>query len=306
MKLSIVTTLYRSEQYVNEFYELISSNANKITNDYEIVFVNDGSPDNSVERVLEIRKKDNKVKLIDLSRNFGHHYAIMAGLNFALGEYIYLTDCDLEVSPETIIAFNDKIVQQKIDVVYGFQETRKGRFIEKQGGGLFWKMINKLGNLDIPKNVVTERLMSRRYVENLISLGDRNLFLAGMMSWTGFSQLGVPVLKMQRKGNSTYSAMKRIKLATEAITSFSVVPLKMMFNLGILITLASILGIVFIVIRKLIFPEQILIGYTSLMIMIMLALGILVCALGIIGMYISKIFIQTQNRPLYIIKNIYA
>jgi len=306
MKLSIVTTLYRSEQYVNEFYELISSNANKITNDYEIVFVNDGSPDNSVERVLEIRKKDNKVKLIDLSRNFGHHYAIMAGLNFASGEYIYLTDCDLEVSPETIIAFNDKIVQQKIDVVYGFQETRKGRFIEKQGGGLFWKMINKLGNLDIPKNVVTERLMSRRYVENLISLGDRNLFLAGMMSWTGFSQLGVPVLKMQRKGNSTYSAMKRIKLATEAITSFSVVPLKMMFNLGILITLASILGIVFIVIRKLIFPEQILIGYTSLMIMIMLALGILVCALGIIGMYISKIFIQTQNRPLYIIKNIYA
>ena len=306
MKLSIVTTLYRSEQYVNEFYELISSNANKITNDYEIVFVNDGSPDNSVERVLEIRKKDNKVKLIDLSRNFGHHYAIMAGLNFASGEYIYLTDCDLEVSPETIIAFNDKIVQQKIDVVYGFQETRKGRFIEKQGGGLFWKMINKLGNLDIPKNVVTERLMSRRYVENLISLGDRNLFLAGMMSWTGFSQLGVPVLKMQRKGNSTYSAMKRIKLATEAITSFSVVPLKMMFNLGILITLASILGIVFIVIRKLIFPEQILIGYTSLMIMIMLALGIIVCALGIIGMYISKIFIQTQNRPLYIIKNIYA
>ncbi len=306
MKLSIVTTLYRSEQYVNEFYELISSNANKITNDYEIVFVNDGSPDNSVECVLEIRKKDNKVKLIDLSRNFGHHYAIMAGLNFALGEYIYLTDCDLEVSPETIIAFNDKIVQQKIDVVYGFQETRKGRFIEKQGGGLFWKMINKLGNLDIPKNVVTERLMSRRYVENLISLGDRNLFLAGMMSWTGFSQLGVPVLKMQRKGNSTYSAMKRIKLATEAITSFSVVPLKMMFNLGILITLASILGIVFIVIRKLIFPEQILIGYTSLMIMIMLALGIIVCALGIIGMYISKIFIQTQNRPLYIIKNIYA
>lgn len=306
MKLSIVTTLYRSEQYVNEFYELISSNANKITNDYEIVFVNDGSPDNSVECVLEIRKKDNKVKLIDLSRNFGHHYAIMAGLNFALGEYIYLTDCDLEVSPETIIAFNDKIVQQKIDVVYGFQETRKGRFIEKQGGGLFWKMINKLGNLDIPKNVVTERLMSRRYVENLISLGDRNLFLAGMMSWTGFSQLGVPVLKMQRKGNSTYSAMKRIKLATEAITSFSVVPLKMMFNLGILITLASILGIVFIVIRKLIFPEQILTGYTSLMIMIMLALGIIVCALGIIGMYISKIFIQTQNRPLYIIKNIYA
>jgi len=306
MKLSIVTTLYRSEQYVNEFYELISSNANKITNDYEIVFVNDGSPDNSVECILEIRKKDNKVKLIDLSRNFGHHYAIMAGLNFALGEYIYLTDCDLEVSPETIIAFNDKIVQQKIDVVYGFQETRKGRFIEKQGGGLFWKMINKLGNLDIPKNVVTERLMSRRYVENLISLGDRNLFLAGMMSWTGFSQLGVPVLKMQRKGNSTYSAMKRIKLATEAITSFSVVPLKMMFNLGILITLASILGIVFIVIRKLIFPEQILIGYTSLMIMIMLALGIIVCALGIIGMYISKIFIQTQNRPLYIIKNIYA
>lgn len=306
MKLSIVTTLYRSEQYVNEFYELISSNANKITNDYEIVFVNDGSPDNSVERVLEIRKKDNKVKLIDLSRNFGHHYAIMAGLNFASGEYIYLTDCDLEVSPETIIAFNDKIVQQKIDVVYGFQETRKGRFIEKQGGGLFWKMINKLGNLDIPKNVVTERLMSRRYVENLISLGDRNLFLAGMMSWTGFSQLGVPVLKMQRKGNSTYSAMKRIKLATEAITSFSVVPLKMMFNLGILITLASILGIVFIVIRKLIFPEQILTGYTSLMIMIMLALGIIVCALGIIGMYISKIFIQTQNRPLYIIKNIYA
>jgi len=306
MKLSIVTTLYRSEQYVNEFYELISSNANKITNDYEIVFVNDGSPDNSVECILEIRKKDNKVKLIDLSRNFGHHYAIMAGLNFASGEYIYLTDCDLEVSPETIIAFNDKIVQQKIDVVYGFQETRKGRFIEKQGGGLFWKMINKLGNLDIPKNVVTERLMSRRYVENLISLGDRNLFLAGMMSWTGFSQLGVPVLKMQRKGNSTYSAMKRIKLATEAITSFSVVPLKMMFNLGILITLASILGIVFIVIRKLIFPEQILIGYTSLMIMIMLALGIIVCALGIIGMYISKIFIQTQNRPLYIIKNIYA
>ena len=305
MKLSIVTTLYRSQQYINEFYELISINANKITSDFEIIFVNDGSPDKSVETVLELRKNDNKVKLIDLSRNFGHHYAIMAGLNFASGEYIYLTDCDLEVSPETILEFHQKISTQEIDVVYGFQEERKGKFIEKTGGSLFWKIINKFGNLDIPQNVVTERLMSRKYVENLISLGDKNLFLAGMMSWTGFRQIGIPVKKKQRKGNSTYSVVKRIKLATEAITSFSIVPLKLMFNFGIIITFASIIGIVFIVVRKLIFPDHVLIGYTSLMIMIMFALGVIVCSLGVIGMYLSKIFIQTQNRPLYIVKNIY-
>ena len=305
MELSIVTTLYRSQQYINEFYELISINANKITSDFEIIFVNDGSPDKSVETVLELRKNDNKVKLIDLSRNFGHHYAIMAGLNFASGEYIYLTDCDLEVSPETILEFHQKISTQEIDVVYGFQEERKGKFIEKTGGSLFWKIINKFGNLDIPQNVVTERLMSRKYVENLISLGDKNLFLAGMMSWPGFRQIGIPVKKKQRKGNSTYSVVKRIKLATEAITSFSIVPLKLMFNFGIIITFVSIIGIVFIVVRKLIFPDQILIGYTSLMIMIMFALGVIVCSLGVIGMYLSKIFIQTQNRPLYIVKNIY-
>ena len=306
IKLSIVTTLFYSSPYIIEFYQKISSVAKKITDDYEIIFVNDGSPDNSLEIVLDLYKKDTRIKIIDLSRNFGHHYAISAGLSYSSGNYVFLIDCDLEVSPLILFDFYNKINKTNADVVYGFQEKRKGKFIENNLGGWFWKTINVFSDVDIPYNVLTERLMSRKYVDSLMKLGDKNLFLAGMMYWTGFVQIGIPVKKNQCKEKSTYSFSRRIKLAVEAITSFSVVPLKLMFNFGIIITLISIISGTYLITKKILNPSEILVGYTSTMILIVFTLGIIVSSLGLIGIYLSKMYIQTKNRPLYIIKNIYS
>ncbi len=164
------------------------------------MLVNDGSPDDSLAYALDRRVDISQLVVVDLSRNFGHHHAIQAGLQNARGNLIFLIDCDLEVSPLVLADFHRKLHESDCDVVFGYQEARKGGRFEQISGGLFWKGINFLSDVKIPENIVTERIMTRRYVEALLQMGDRNLFLGGMMSWTGFQQIGLPVVKRQRSG----------------------------------------------------------------------------------------------------------
>ena len=148
MKLSIVTTLYKSSPYIDEFYARISKEAQKITDDYEIIFVDDGSPDDSLQKAVALYEKDSKVKVIELSRNFGHHKAIMTGLSHAKGEFVFLIDSDLEEEPELLGKFWEELHKEKeLDVVFGVQESRKGGWFEKFTGGLFWKLINFMDGL---------------------------------------------------------------------------------------------------------------------------------------------------------------
>ena len=179
MHLTIVTTLYRSVPYIYEFYQRMSNAAGKVTKDYEIVFINDGSDDESLEKAVEIHRNDHKVKVVDLSRNFGHHKAIMAGLSQAKGENVFLIDCDLEEDPELLEMLYMKLNEaEDADVVYGIQRFRKGGFVEKKGGELFYKLFNRLSGLSLQQNPLTIRNMTRRYVNALLAHEEEELLLA--------------------------------------------------------------------------------------------------------------------------------
>ncbi|MDC6169158.1 glycosyltransferase family 2 protein [Paucibacter sp. XJ19-41] len=302
--LSIVSTMYRSRPFLETFLaECGAALAQLGLSDYEIVLVNDGSPDDSREYVRGRIGELPGLVLVDLSRNFGHHPAIMAGLQAARGERIFLIDCDLEVRPDFLLPLWRKLEECGADVAYGYQEQRKGSWFEQFSGGLFWRGFNRLSETRVPENLVTERLMTRRYVQALLSLGDANVFLAGMMSWAGFDQVGVPVRKTQRSGESTYTVLKRVQLMVNAVSSFSSKPLIWLFDVGVLITAGSFAYAFYLVARKLMFGDALL-GFTSVMALLALSLGISTMALGLVGVYLGKVFNQVQNRPRFIVRDI--
>lgn len=304
MSLSVVTTLYRSLDYLPGFLgECRTALTDAGIEDHEVLFVNDGSPDASADWVLQQRATDPRIRLLDLSRNFGHHRAALAGLNYCRGELVFLIDCDLEVSPNELLRMLASLRQSGADVIYGVQQTRKGDLVERIGGGLFWSLFNRLSDTAVPANVLTERLMTRRYVDALISLGDRNIFLAGMMYWAGFRQVGIPVIKTARSGRSTYTLRRRISLLVEAVTSFSTLPLKMTLYTGVGFMLVSGALAAYFVARKLLFPDTVLAGFTSLMLVVLAVGGVIITLMGVLGLYVAKLFVQSQGRPTFIVRD---
>jgi putative glycosyltransferase len=307
MELSVVTTVYKSRVFLSRFIqETLDVIAELGIQEYEIIFVNDGSPDDSLQYLIEMKKKYPCLVLIDLSRNFGHHYAIQAGLSVSNGQKVFLIDNDLETPPAILLKFYHCFKSNSnVDVVFGFQEERKGAFIERFFGGVFWKVLNMLSDIQVPHNILTERLMTRRYVDALLTMGDANLFLGGMFHWIGFSQEGVPVRRMIREGKSTYSKRKRVELMIQAITSFSSKPLEWLFFMGGFISLSSVLFILYLVVQKLVYQDEVSLGWTSIIAVNLLVMGIISTFLGLIGLYVSKIFKQVQGRPNVVIREIY-
>ncbi len=307
LELSIVTTLYHSRPFLEDYLKQVLFEVNKSQiNNFELLFVNDGSPDDSLEFLLIQKKNIPQIKVIDLSRNFGHHLAIQEGLIQAKGDLIFLIDNDLE-TPSTVISQFIEIMRndEKLDVIFGFQENRKGNLFERISGGLFWKIFNLLSDTKLPNNIVTERLMKRKYVTELMRLGDANLFIFGMFHWVGFNQKGVSVKKGQRQGKSTYTRKKKMDLMIHAITSFSGKPLEWLFYFGLTVSLLSVIVIFILILHKLIYMNEVKLGWTSLIAVNIFILGILSTFLGVIGMYVNKIFRQVQARPNVIIRSIY-
>ncbi|NIO19560.1 MAG: glycosyltransferase, partial [Candidatus Aenigmarchaeota archaeon] len=304
MDLSIVTTMYFSAPYVKEFYTRICATAEKITNDYEIILVNDGSPDDSLDIAVALYKKDPKVKVIDLSRNFGHHKAMMTGLMHAGGELVSLIDCDLEEEPELLERFYaEHKNNDDVDVVYGVQKARKGGFVEKISGNIFFWMFNLFSSYPVPANLVTARLMSKRYVDSLVKHKDREVFMAGLWAITGFKQVPLMVTKHD-KGNSSYDLRKKISILVNSITSFSNKPLLLIFYLGSMILSISSLAALYLIIRR-VFFGVLLAGWASLMVTIWLLGGLTIFCVGVIGIYLSRVFMETKERPYTIIRQIY-
>ena len=304
MKLSIVTTLYKSSPYIDEFYARISREAQNITDDYEIIFVDDGSPDDSLSKAVALYEKDSKVKVIELSRNFGHHKAIMTGLSHAKGEFIFLIDSDLEEDPELLGKFWEELHKEKdIDVVFGVQESRKGRWFEKATGSLFWKVFNKLSDIRISENPLTIRIMNKKFIENLIKFKERELFLAGIFELVGFNQRSIIVYK-KSKQCTTYSLFHKLKLLNNAVVSFSSFPLYLSFYIGLLVVSFSFVYALYLVLNKILFNLATS-GWTSLMVSIWFLNGVLLISIGILGLYVSKIFQEIKNRPI-VEKNVYG
>jgi putative glycosyltransferase len=302
--LSVVTSVYHSERFLSIFIkEMLGAVGKCGIDDYELIFVNDGSPDDSLAHLLQARVSNPRIKIIDLSRNFGHHKAVLAGLAHSKGDLTFIIDCDLEVHPGVLQRFLETMRDTQADVVYGVQAQRKGALVERAGGALFWRLFNMLSETQVPENVLSERLMKRRYVEALLSLGDRNVFLGGMMYWSGFRQVGTVIEKVQREGASTYSFRKRLSLLIEAVTSFSTVPLKLVLAIGLGFTFLSTLAGLGLLIRKLLNPAIVLQGFTSIMLVMIGLAGVTITVLGVVGLYIARIYTQTQNRPLFIVRN---
>lgn len=305
MYLSIVTTLYRSSQYLEEFYNRISKEAEKITEDYEIIFVDDGSPDDGLSKVIKIGEKDHHIKVIELSRNFGHHKAIMTGLDHANGDYVFLIDCDLEEDPELLGKFwevlnNDN---QNFDTVYGIQKKRKGYLFEKVSGWLFYKMFNFFSEVKIPENFLTIRLMKKKYVQNLLAFKEKQLVFSILTVLNGFKAKEIIVSK-KNLSISTYNFLTKFNLLLDIITASTPKILKLSFYLGLFITINSVFSILYLIYKKLML-DTVQDGWVSLIVVIFFFGGLILLFIGILGLYISEIFHEVKNRPLTIIKNIY-
>ena len=303
MKLSIVTSLYGSEPYLRELYERCSAAASRMTSSYEIVLVNDGSPDGSLASALELHRADSRVRVIDLARNFGQHKALLTGLEHARGELIFCLDSDLEEDPAWLDAFHARMSATGADVVYGVQSQRKGRLFERLTGSLYYAVFRLLSSYPVPANQTAARLMTRRYVQGLVAHRDQEVFLAGLWAITGFEQVPVTVEKRD-KGSSSYSVRKKLTILLNSITSFSNAPLVFIFWLGMTVTAISVSAALGTLVAKLFFIDFEL-GWPSLIISLWLLSGLTFCCLGVIGMYLAKIFTETKDRPYTIIRAVY-
>jgi putative glycosyltransferase len=305
-ELSIVSTMYRSADFIREFYQRITAAAGTITNSYEIVLVDDGSPDKPLHLALQLAESDDRVRVVELSRNFGHHAAILAGLREAKGELVFLIDIDLEEKPEWLVDFWHDLNTQGADMVYGVQPKRTGSVMKRHTGALFYRFFNLASDVHIPENGCTVRLMRRSYVNAIDRFSETHVFIMGLFSWAGFFQRPREVTRTRRAGASTYTPLKLITLSINAVTSFSSYPLTVIFVAGLMITLISLLYACKLIVEKLLHPDYILSGFTSIMVSLWFLGGTIISVLGVIGMYVGKIFSEAKSRPQYLVRHVHA
>ena len=301
--ISIVTTLYKSEEFISEFYKDIVAALNEIgTSNYEIIFVDDGSPDQSDKICKGIIKSDKRVSLIKLSRNFGHHKAILAGLNEAKGERIFLIDVDLEEDPNWLTKFTNILEKENVDCVYGVQVNRRGKNFEKLSGWMYYKLINFFSSIDVPHNLVTARLMTRKYLDSMLMFKEKDIAIGAFYILTGYKQIGIEVDK-KSSSQSTYTLSEKIDTAVRGITSLSSKPLEMIFYFGLFTVFISIIFILVIIYYYMI--HGIAQGWASLATMIIFFSGMMISFLGMIGLYLGKVLTEVKRRPNYIIEKVF-
>jgi len=305
MRLSIVSTLYNSAPHLLEFYERMSKCAQDVTHDFELILVNDGSPDNSLELAVSLHEKDQRVKVVDLSRNFGHHKAIMTGLSYAQSDYVFLIDNDLEEPPETLKLFWKDIQDSKeLDVVFGVQGKRKGGWFERISGSIFYGLLNLLSDVKIPRNFLTVRLMTARYTKNLTQCKEREINFSTLTELTGFQKKSV-VIEKESRSPSNYSFFRKFSILVNAVTSSTIRPLWIIFYLGLTITLISTLFVIKLLIDRGLYGIG-LEGWTSVIVSIFFFGGLIIFVLGVIGVYLSKIFIESKKRPYTVVRQLYG
>lgn len=303
MNLSIVSTLYGSEDTVADFVARAREAAREHGGSYEIILVNDGSPDDSVARALAMTEDINDLVIVDLSRNFGHHRALLTGIKQARGERIFVIDSDLEEDPDWLTRFSAKMTESGADMVSGVQKTRKGGWFERVSGEAFYRLYERLIALKTPRNPVTARILSRRFADALEAFDERALFLPGLFAYAGFDHVTLPVDKAS-KGSTTYSVRRRGSLAVDAITSFSSAPMRYVFYLGASVFALSMLASLLVVLLW-IFFQRAPSGWTSLIVSIWMLGGLILSAVGVTGLYVGRIFDEVKRRPSVIIRAIH-
>jgi putative glycosyltransferase len=305
MQLSIITSTYNSSETINGFFSKLNSSIKELKlNDYEIIVVDDGSTDNTIKNLTELKKNNPKIKVVELSRNFGHHKALLTGIKVSIGDYTFLIDSDLEEDPSNLTLFYNKITKSENDMIFGIQERRKADFFKNLTGSFFYKFFNALSTLKIPQDVMTITIFNKKIKEAIKLYNETEIFLHGILHTVGFSKESV-VIKKGYKGKSHYNVIKKIDLFTEAIVSFSSLPLKLLFLLGFFITFFSSVYIIWLLLIKIINKTAILPGFTTIMISITFFGGLIISAIGILGIYLSKTYLEVKRRPQVIIKKIH-
>lgn len=303
MKLSIVATLYRSSASIAEFHARTMAAAEGISEEIELILVNDGSPDDSLDRALEIQQRDPRVVVLDLARNFGHHKAMMTGLAHARGDLVFLIDSDLEEPPELLSRFYAELESRRWDVVFGVQATRRGKLFERLTGGAFFRLVELLSDQKLPRNVVTARLMRRDYVRALVAHRDREGQISHLWTLTGFRQQALEIEKLALSPTN-YTFAKKTSMAIRHITTTSTSLLYIILYFGATVCLISAGVVLYFMMRYLTHGVGVD-GFTSIIVSVWFFGGITVLILGIIGIYIANILAEVKPRPYTHIRSIY-
>jgi len=303
-KISIIVPCYNEEQALPYFYNEVIKLQKEMKNvNFEYLFINDGSKDNTLNVLRELSKKDKKVRYISFSRNFGKEAAIYAGLENSTGDYVAVMDADLQDPPSLLPQMYDSIKNEGYDSVGTRRVTRKGEPpIRSFFARMFYKIINKLSKVEMVDGARDYRLMSRQVVDSIISLKEYNRYSKGLFSFVGFNTKWIEFENVERvAGETKWSFWKLFLYAIEGIIAFSTAPLAIASIIGIIFCIVSMLMILIIIVKTLVFGDPVS-GWPSMMCVIFLVGGIQLFCMGIIGQYLSKTYLETKKRPIYIIK----
>ena len=301
--LSFVIPAYNEEKNIEVIYTRLISLMEVIKDDFEIIFVNDGSIDQTFEVLKKLAKKDSRVKVINLSRNFGHQAALTAGLKLAKGDAVISMDCDLQDPPEVIKEMYKKWKEEGYDIVYARRlNYRKDNLIKKLGSKIYYKVLSKFSFVDMPRNVGDFRLIDKTVLKEINNMPEHSRYLRGMVAWTGFNHTFVDYHRPDRKeGESAYSLSKLARLGMDGMFNFSVLPLRLGFYLGF-ITIVLGFGLLFYQIADVIINGVYYHLYKWLIVVLFIFMGFMFMLMWIIGEYIWRIFNEVRSRPIYIIK----
>ena len=302
-KISVVIPMYFEEEVVSECYNRTKKILNSLNNyEHEIVFVNDGSKDKTLEILANIAKNDMCVKILSFSRNFGHQAAVTAGLKYTTGDAVVIMDADLQDPPEVIIEMI-KLWENGNEVIYAKRKSREGESRFKLfTAKMFYKILNGLSDVNIPKDTGDFRLADRKVIDVINSLPEHNKFLRGLFSWVGFKQTPLEYERKQRfAGKTKYPLKKMLKLASDGIISFSTKPLKILGAVGLISVIASIIILIYALISYIFNLNQLTAGWTSIMVTVTFLGGIQLLSIWLISEYIGKIYDESKGRPEYII-----
>ena len=302
VKHSVIIPVFNESAVVKKTYTRLKSVMDSLGKDYELIFINDGSNDTTPNIIQALCKIDQNVKLISFSRNFGHQIAISAGLDYANGDTAIIIDADLQDPPE-IIPEMIKKWDEGYEVVYGKRIKRKGETLfKKTTAFLFYRLLKNLTNYEIPVDTGDFRLVDRKVLEVMKTLTEKSRFMRGLVSWVGFKQSYVEYIRDERfAGETKYPLKRMLKFATDAITSFSYIPLRLASYLGFVFSVLSFLYLIYVIYLKF-FTNKTILGWTSLLAVNLFSFGIVFIILGIIGEYIGRIYEEAKNRPLYIVR----
>lgn len=303
IRYSIVVPVYNEEEVIQETYKRLTKIMQETKESYEIIFINDGSRDRTLELAEQICNQDKQVKVLNFSRNFGHQIAVTAGMEYSCGQAVVIIDADLQDPPEVILKMIEKW-KEGYDVVYGKRIKRKGETaFKKITAKCFYRFLDSMTNVNIPVDTGDFRLIDRKVCDTMNTLTEKSRYVRGLVSWVGYKQIAVEYVREERfAGETKYPLKKMIKLASDAIMSFSYKPLKIAGFIGILLSMVSFLYLLVIIWQK-VFTNTTVPGWASILAVMLFFNGVTLVLHSITGSYIGRIYEETKNRPLYIVRD---